>query len=145
MCHSVAFFWSSGGRSAKGQMRGSFGVQQPTRFYFMLCILLLFRLPCLPLHLIVRNKASSVCDAKKMQRNIMHPLLLNSHLLGDPPVIPLKCKKLKSSHMTRPACELEDWSLHANLPFPISISYENIIVKLSVGGVNRWCVLCANI
>ena len=56
-----------------------------------------------------------------------------------------KCKKLKSSRMTRPACKLVDWSLHAHLPFPISVSYENIIVKLSVGGVNRWCVLCANI
>ena len=63
------------------------------------------------------------------------------------------CKKLKNSRMTRPACEFVDWSLHAHLPFPISISYEDIIVKLPVGvcvcvgggGVNRWCVLCSNI
>ena len=47
------------------------------------------------------------------------------------------CKKLKSSSMTRPACKLVDWSLHTHLPFPISVSYEDTIVKLSAGGGGR--------
>ena len=86
VCHFVAFFMVIELQEflRSNENAGSLGVQQLTRFFFMLSISLLFRLPCLPLHLIVRNKTSSVCYAKKL----MPPLFINLHLLGDPQCFP---------------------------------------------------------